>query len=36
VNVIMDDGSGQFVGDTVDPAVWKALATRAGGEASTP
>lgn len=32
VNVMMADGSGQFVGDTVDPAVWKALATRAGGE----
>lgn len=31
-NVAMADGSGQFVGDTVDPAVWKALATRAGGE----
>ncbi len=36
VNVIMADGSGQFVGDTVDPVVWKALATRAGGEAATP
>jgi prepilin-type N-terminal cleavage/methylation domain-containing protein/prepilin-type processing-associated H-X9-DG protein len=34
VNVVMADGSGQFVGDTVDPAVWKALATRAGGEAA--
>ena len=32
VNVVMADGSGQFVGDAVDPAVWKALATRAGGE----
>jgi len=32
VNVMMADGAGQFVGDTVDPAVWKALATRAGGE----
>ena len=36
VNVVMADGSGQFVGDTVDPAVWKALATRAGGEALAP
>ena len=34
VNVVMADGSGQFVGDSVDPAVWKALATRAGGEAA--
>lgn len=33
VNVMMADGSGQFVGETVDPAVWRALATRAGGEA---
>jgi prepilin-type N-terminal cleavage/methylation domain-containing protein/prepilin-type processing-associated H-X9-DG protein len=32
VNVAMADGSGQFVSDAVDPAVWKALATRAGGE----
>jgi len=36
VNVLMADGSGQFVTDAVDPAVWKALATRAGGEASAP
>jgi len=36
VNVVMADGSGQFVSDTVDPAVWKALATRAGGEALAP
>jgi prepilin-type N-terminal cleavage/methylation domain-containing protein/prepilin-type processing-associated H-X9-DG protein len=36
VNVVMADGSGQFVGDSVDPAVWKALATRAGGEALAP
>lgn len=36
VNVTMADGSGQFVGDAVDPAVWKALATRAGGEILTP
>jgi len=33
VNVVMADGSGQFVSDSVDPAIWKALATRAGGEA---
>jgi len=36
VNVVKADGSGQFVGDSVDPAVWKALATRAGGEALAP
>jgi len=36
VNVIMADGSGQLVGDAVDPAVWRALATRAGGEALLP
>jgi len=36
VNVVMADGSGQFVSDSVDPAVWKALATRAGGEALAP
>jgi len=36
VTVVMADGSGQFVSDTVDPAVWKALATRAGGEALAP
>jgi prepilin-type processing-associated H-X9-DG protein len=36
VNVVMADGSGQFVSDTVDPAVWKALATRAGGEVLAP
>jgi hypothetical protein len=32
----MADGSGQFVSDAVDSAVWKALATRAGGEMLTP
>ena len=36
VNVVMADGSGQFVTESVDPAVWKALATRAGGETATP
>jgi prepilin-type N-terminal cleavage/methylation domain-containing protein/prepilin-type processing-associated H-X9-DG protein len=36
VNVVMADASGQFVNDSVDPAVWKALATRAGGEALAP
>lgn len=34
VNVIMADGSAEFVQDGVDAAVWKALATRAGGEAT--
>lgn len=32
VNVITADGAAHFVTDRVDPAVWKALATRAGGE----
>lgn len=36
VNVLMADGSAQFVEDGVDPAVWKALATRAGGEVAAP
>ncbi|MGB8854301.1 MAG: DUF1559 domain-containing protein [Pirellulales bacterium] len=35
VNVAMADGSLRFVADDVDPAVWKAAATRAGGEAVT-
>jgi hypothetical protein len=28
------DGAAHFVTDSVDPAVWKALSTRAGGEAA--
>lgn len=36
VNVLMADGSGQFVEDGVDAAVWRALSTRAGGEAAAP
>lgn len=35
VNVAMADGSLRFVTDDVDPAVWKAAATRAGGETVT-
>ena len=35
VNVAMADGSLRFVADDVDPAVWKAAATRAGGESLT-
>jgi prepilin-type N-terminal cleavage/methylation domain-containing protein/prepilin-type processing-associated H-X9-DG protein len=31
-NVLLADGSLRFVGDDVDPAVWKDLATIAGGE----
>ena len=34
VNVALADGAVRFVDDTVDPAVWKAAATRAGGEAT--
>lgn len=33
VNVALADGAVRFVEDGVDPAVWKAAATRAGGEA---
>jgi prepilin-type processing-associated H-X9-DG protein len=32
VNVVMADGRGAFVRDDVDPAVWRAAATRSGGE----
>ena len=35
VNVAMADGSLRFVADEVEPAVWKAAATRAGGESLT-
>ena len=34
VNVALADGAVRFVDDGVDPAVWKAAATRAGGEAA--
>ena len=33
VNVVFADGSCKFYTDHVDPKVWKAIATRAGGEA---
>ncbi|WP_165245758.1 DUF1559 family PulG-like putative transporter [Paludisphaera soli] len=32
VNVLYGDGHAAFVGDGVDPSVWRAAATRAGGE----
>src|SRR5205823_15115617 len=32
VNVLLGDGSVRFVHNSVDPATWRALATRAGGE----
>jgi prepilin-type processing-associated H-X9-DG protein len=32
VNVLLADGSLRFVGDDVEAAVWKDLATIAGGE----
>ncbi len=35
VNVLMCDGSGRFVGSSLDMSVWKAIATRDGGEAVT-
>jgi prepilin-type N-terminal cleavage/methylation domain-containing protein len=34
VNLLLADGSLRFVGDAVEPAVWKDLATIAGGEAT--
>lgn len=36
VNVLYADGSVHFVTDTIQPAVWKALGTRAGGELEPP
>jgi len=36
VNVAFLDGSLRFVADTIDVAAWRALATRAGGEAIKP
>ena len=35
VNVTLADASVRFIDDAVDPSVWKAAATRAGGEASS-
>ncbi|MGL4553071.1 MAG: H-X9-DG-CTERM domain-containing protein, partial [Gemmataceae bacterium] len=32
VNAVLMDGSVRFVRDAVGPSVWRALATRAGGE----
>jgi prepilin-type processing-associated H-X9-DG protein len=32
VNVALADGSVRFVTDGIDPATWRALATRAGGD----
>ena len=32
VHLLLLDGAVRFVGDAVDPATWRALATRAGGE----
>jgi len=34
VNVTLADGGVRFVADGVDPAVWRAAATRSGGEAT--
>jgi prepilin-type N-terminal cleavage/methylation domain-containing protein/prepilin-type processing-associated H-X9-DG protein len=35
VNLLLCDGSTRFVGSTVDLATWRALGTRAGGEATS-
>jgi prepilin-type N-terminal cleavage/methylation domain-containing protein/prepilin-type processing-associated H-X9-DG protein len=35
VNVLHGDGHASFIGDSVDPAVWRAISTRAGGEVVT-
>ncbi len=32
VNVLLGDGSVQFITNTVDLATWRGLSTRAGGE----
>lgn len=32
VNLLLVDGSARFAANAVDPAVWRALATRSGGE----
>ena len=34
VNVVLADGAVRFVEDAIDPAVWMAASTRAGGEAA--
>jgi prepilin-type N-terminal cleavage/methylation domain-containing protein/prepilin-type processing-associated H-X9-DG protein len=36
VNVLMADGAAQFIEDGVEPAVWQAISTRAGGEVARP
>ncbi|MEX1232361.1 MAG: DUF1559 domain-containing protein [Planctomycetaceae bacterium] len=32
VNIVLGDGSGRFVSDSIDLAVWRALASRKNGE----
>jgi prepilin-type N-terminal cleavage/methylation domain-containing protein/prepilin-type processing-associated H-X9-DG protein len=35
VNLLLGDGAVRFVNDSIDPGVWMALSTRAGGEPNT-
>jgi prepilin-type processing-associated H-X9-DG protein len=36
VNVLFGDGSVRFISDQVDPVIWRAASTRAGGEIGDP
>jgi len=36
VNVVFLDGASRFIADSIDVAVWRALATRAGGDVHKP
>jgi hypothetical protein len=32
VNVLMGDGGMRFISDSIDEDIWRAMATRGGGE----